>query len=280
MEEKALDETKVAGKRVLVTGSGTGIGREIGLEFARAGADVVFHYAHSSQGALSAAEEARRLGVRTAVLAADFSRVEAVQQMARQAIDFLGGIDILVNNAGITMNRPFEDVTPEQFDTLYHVNIRAMFFATQACMPAMVAQGQGVVINLSSVHAYEGMPEHTVYAGTKGAIVSFTRALAVELALKGIRVNAIAPGSVIVENHYKAVGEIDLEGAGRDIPAGFVGEPRDVAHLAVFLASDAARYIVGQTIIIDGGTTAWLPFCDAFRHKSEAKFGKDYVPGI
>ena len=275
-----MDVKQLAGKRVLVTGAGTGIGQGIAREFAREGADVVFHYAHSGAGALAGAEEARGLGVRATAIGADFNVASEVQPLVQQAIDFLGGIDILVNNAGITMNRLFEDVTVEQFDTLYNVNIRAMFFATQACLPHMIAQGKGVVINLSSVHAYEGLSEHSVYAGTKGAIVSFTRALAVELAPKGIRVNGIAPGAVIVDNHYKAIGEIDLAETGRNIPAGFIGEPRDVARLAIFLATDEARYIVGQTIIIDGGTTAWLPFCDAFRQRSDAKFGKDYVPGI
>jgi NAD(P)-dependent dehydrogenase (short-subunit alcohol dehydrogenase family) len=273
------DAKQMQGKRVLVTGSGTGIGQGIALEFAREGADVVFHYAHSDRGALEGVEQARAWGVRATAFQANFADADEAMRLAREAMDFLGGIDILINNAGITMNRPFEKVTVEQFDTLYHVNIRAMYFVTQACVPVMATQGKGVVINLSSVHAFEGMPEHSVYAGTKGAIVAFTRALSIELAPKGIRVNAIAPGATLVENHYK-VTKVDVEASGRVIPAGFIGEPRDVARLAIFLASDDARYIIGQTWLIDGGTTAWLPFADSFRQPLDSTFGKGYVPGL
>jgi NAD(P)-dependent dehydrogenase (short-subunit alcohol dehydrogenase family) len=268
------------GKRVLVTGAGTGIGKGVALEFARAGADVALHYAHSSAGALEAVAEAHALGVRAEAFPADFRSADEAKHLAEVAAGFLGGIDVLYNNAGITMNLPFEEVTVEQFDTLYNVNIRAMFFVTQACLPYLVAAGHGVVINTTSIHAFEGMPEHSVYAGTKGAIVSYTRELAIELALKGIRVNAIAPGSVSVENHYKVMEHHDPEAEGRSVPAGFIGEPSDIGRVAVFLASDDARYIVGQTIVVDGGTTSWMPFNDGFRQPITTWFGRGYVPGV
>jgi len=271
----------ILGKRVLVTGAGTGIGREIALEFCRQGADVVFHYSHSKAGAESAVEQALELGAgKVTALAADFRDHQSTVGLARQAIEFLGGIDVLVNNAGITMNRPFEQVTLEQFETIYAVNIRAMFFLTQAVVPTMARQGGGAVINLTSVHALEALPEHTVYAGTKGAIVAFTRVLAIELAPRNIRVNAIAPGAVEVENHHVAIPDYDAEAFGKVIPAGFVGQPTDVAKVAVFLAGDDARYIVGQTLVVDGGTTSWMPFSDGFRQPSQGSFGKGYVPGI
>jgi len=272
---------RLEGKRALVTGAGTGIGRGIAREFCRQGADVVFHYAHSHDGAQAAVEEARREGAKkVTALGADFRSLDEAVRLTRQAIEFLGGIDVIVNNAGITLNRHFEDVTPEQFDTLYGVNIRAMYFATQTAVKAMIPQGRGVVINLGSVHAYEGYPEHTVYAGTKGAIVAFTRVLAIELAPKGIRVNAIAPGAVEVENHHKIIPNYDPAAMGRVIPAGFVGQPEDIAKVAVFLASDDARYLVGQTLIVDGGTTSWMPFSDGFRQPMGVQFGKGYVPGV
>ena len=270
---------RMTGKRVLVTGSGTGIGREIALEFGRQGAAVVLHYSHSQEGAATAVEELRGLGVRTAVFQADFAQVEEVRRLGQQTLDFLGGIDALVNNAGITMNRPFEQVAPEQFDLLYQVNVRGPFFLTQTLLPALI-EAKGAVVNLSSIHAYEGYPEHSVYAGTKGALVAYTRELAVELAMKGVRVNAIAPGSVVVENHYKVMPDLDLEAGGRAIPCGFVGRPLDIAKVAVFLASEEARYIVGQTLIVDGGTTSWMPFSDAFRAPMGVQFGKGYVPGL
>ena len=276
-----MNQTKrMEGKKVLVTGSGTGIGRGVALEFAREGADVAFHYAHSSQGALEGAQEARTMGVRADAFKADFTSAEEAKGLAEATIEFLGGIDILVNNAGITMNMPFEAVTVEQFDTLYHVNIRAMFFVTQTCVRSMLENGKGVVINMSSVHAFEAMIEHSVYAGTKGAICSFTRQVAIELAPKGIRVNAIAPGAVTVENHYKVIPGYDPSAFGKVIPAGFMGDPWDIARAAIFLASDDARFIVGQTLVVDGGTTSWMPFSEDFKQPLDSSFGLDYVPGI
>jgi len=267
------------GKRVLVTGAGTGIGRAIGLEFARQGAQVAFHYSQSGAGAASAAEEVCRNGGRAAAFQADLSRIDSVRSLAEDALRFLGYADILVNNAGITMNAPFETVTVEQFDILYAVNIRAMFFLTQAVVPGMLKQGKGVVINLSSIHAFGGQNEHSVYATTKGAIVAFTRQLGIELAPKGVRVNAIAPGAIEVENYYKALPNFDPQAEGRNIPVGFVGQPEDIARVAVFLASEDARYIVGQTLIVDGGTTSWFAFRDDFQKPDSGTWGKGYVPG-
>ena len=270
---------KMQDKRVLITGAGTGIGREVALEFAREGAAVALHYAHSADGAESAVAEIKGAGGQAAAFKADFTDVNAVKQLANQAVEFLGGLDVLINNAGITMNLPFEEVTTEQFDTLYNVNIRAQFFLTQAALPQLI-ESQGIVINLSSIHAFEAYPEHSVYAGTKGAIVAYTRELSIELAVKGVRVNAIAPGAVEVENHYKVVPDYDPKVNGEMIPCGFEGVPLDIARVAVFLASDDARYIIGQTLIVDGGTTSWMSFNDGFRKRGDVRFGKGYVPGI
>jgi NAD(P)-dependent dehydrogenase (short-subunit alcohol dehydrogenase family) len=272
-------DNQMQGKRVLVTGAGTGIGRGIALEFAQAGATVALHYAHSCAGAEAAAGQIRDGGGRAAAFGADFGQVEPLRGMARDAIEFLGGLDVLVNSAGITMNLPFSRVTAEQFDTLYHVNVRAPFFLTQTVLPKL-EESRGVVVNISSIHAFEGYAEHAVYAGTRGAIVSFTRELAIELAPRGVRVNGIAPGSVEVENYYRVMKGFDREAAGQGIPAGFVGQPADIGLVAVFLASPAARYIVGQTLIVDGGTTSWMPFGDGFRQPLDSCFGKGYVPGI
>ena len=271
---------RMEGRRVLVTGSGTGIGRGVALEFAREGAAVVLHYAHSEAGAASAVDEIRSDGGTAEAFQADLADIEQVRALASQAIAFLGGLDVLVNNAGITMNKPFLQVTPEQFDTLYDVNIRGMYFLTQAAVPTMIEQGSGAVINLTSVHAFAGMTEHTIYAGTKAAIVGFTRVLALELATKGVRVNAIAPGWILVENHLKVLGEFDQQSAGTTIPAGVIGAPHDIGKLALFLASDESRYIVGQTLVIDGGMLAIMPLSGDFREPRQEQWGQGYVPGL
>ncbi len=275
---------RLAGKKTLVTGSGTGIGREIALEFARQGADVVLHYAHSAAGAESAVEEIRAMGRQAEVFQADFNQVEEVVELARQAVNFLGAVDCLVNNSGITFNRPFIEVTPEQFDVLYHVNIRAQFFLTQEIVKGMVARKGGAVCNLTSIHGLQGVPEHSVYAGTKGAIIAHTRALAVELAYQGVRVNAIAPGWVTVDNHYKAVPGSNAEtahAAAHDaVPAARAGVPLDIAKLAAFLCCGDADFIVGQTLVADGGTTSLMSLFPDFRAQSTARFGKGYIPGV
>ncbi|MBN2580646.1 MAG: SDR family oxidoreductase [Pirellulales bacterium] len=269
------------GKRVLVTGSGTGIGKEVALEFCREGADVVFHYSGSRAGAQAAVEQAQSGGAaKVTALQADFRQPDAPAQLAAQAFDFLGGIDILVNNASITMNVPFEKVTSQQFDTLFAVNIRAMYFLAQAAVRAMLPQGSGVIVNTSSIHAVEAYPEHTVYAATKGAINAFTRGLAIELAPRGIRVNAVVPGSVEVEAYYKIFDKFDPVAAGKGIPVGFIGQPIDIAKAVLFLASDDARYIIGQALIVDGGTTSWMPFGDGFLQSIGGQFGRGYVPGL
>jgi NAD(P)-dependent dehydrogenase (short-subunit alcohol dehydrogenase family) len=273
---------RLVNKRVLVTGAGTGIGRGIALECARAGATVAVHYSHSAEGAREVVKSIEEFGGRARAFGADFNDTDAVARLAAEVSEFLGGVDVLVNNSGITLNVPFDRITPEQFDTLYRVNVRAGFFLTQKLLDALI-QARGAVINITSIHAFEGMREHTIYAGTKGAIVAYTRALAIELAPLGVRVNAIAPGCVPVANYEKAIGKYDVEEIGRNIPTGYVGTPEDIGKAVVFLASEDGRFIVGQTLVIDGGTTSWMPFGDQFRQPladEGVRFGRGYVAGV
>lgn len=268
-------------KCVLVTGSGTGIGREVALEFARQGAHVAFHYSGSAEGAQSGADEAIALGVRAKAFRADFSDLDQVKKLADEAEGFLGRVDALVNNAGITVNKPFFKVEPAQFEKLYDVNVRAGFFLSQKVAAGMIERGGGAICNLTSIHAFQAAVEHTIYAGTKGAIIAYTRTLAVELAHKGIRVNAIAPGWIAVESHSTAIPGFTVEQAKKDaakmVPAGRYGLPIDVARLAVFMCSEAASFIIGQTIVIDGGTTALMSLMPDFRAESSARFGAQYL---
>lgn len=273
---------KFAGKRVLVTGADTGIGKEIALEFARQGADVVLHYCHHPQGAFSAVDEIKSMGRNAATIAADFNNLEEVLSLADRAIAAFGSIDVLINNAGISFNKPFLKVTPDQFDKLFNVNFRAEYFLTQRVVAHMLKTGGGAICNISSIHGLQGAPEHSAYAATKGAIIAFTRALAVELAHQGVRVNAIAPGWVTVESYFKAIPGFNEEQARKDahsvVPAARYGLPIDVARLAAFLCSNEASFMVGQTLALDGGTTALMSLISDFRNESTARFGAEYLP--
>lgn len=277
-----MSETKtMQGKRVLVTGAGTGIGRGVAKEFAKEGACVAIHYASSKEGAKAVVDDIRSAGGMAEAFHADFDDLPQVRSMTENAIDFLGGMDVLVNNAGFVTNVPFEDLKPELWDKLFHINVRSMFFVSQAAVKPMLKQGSGAVINLSSIQAFRGLSQLSVYASTKAAIVGFTRTLAVELAPKGIRVNAIAPGLVVTDNFCKNMPDFDEEAvAKRMIPAGFVGRPADIGRIAVFLASDDARYIVGQTIIADGGRSARVPFGDDAEQPYGCTFGETYTPWL
>ena len=274
---------RLSGKRALVTGAGTGIGREVALELARQGADVAVHYSHSAAGAMAVVEEIRAMGRQAAALPADFARPHEVVALGRKAIEALGRVDCLVNNAGISFARPFFDVQPEQLDLLFHVNFYAQFLLTQQIAGQMLDRG-GTVCNITSIHGLQGASEYSLYAATKGAIIAFTRAVAVELAHRGIRVNAIAPGWVTVENYAKAIPDYDPEEesrvAGQMIPAARAGRPLDVAKLAAFLCSDDAGFIIGQTIAADGGSSVLTSLKPDFRSETAARWGVGYVPGI
>ena len=249
---------KLNGKLALVTGAGTGIGREVALEFARQGASVVLHYSASKTGAETAVADIQANGGKASCLQADLGNVEDCFRLVDYAANFLGGLDILVNNAGITEVWQFLDVTPEQFDQLYHVNIRGEFFCAQRAVQHMLKRGKGAVVNMTSVHGFAGMPGHSVYAGTKGAIAAWTREVAIELAGRHIRVNAVAPGWIEVPSHYTKYQGYDIKQGAKQIPRGRVGQPIDVAKACVFLASDDADFVVGHVMLVDGGSIALM----------------------
>lgn len=247
--------TRLVGKCALVTGAGQGIGQEVALELARQGANVALSYHNSRDGAFAAVDKIRAMGRRSIAFQADLRKVEECCALVDGAIDAIGRLDILVNNAGLTTFQSFFDVSERDFDDLYRLNIRGQFFCAQQAARAMREQGGGVIVNILSIHAMAGYPCCAVYAGTKGAILAWTRELAIELAPHGIRVVGVAPGAIEVPRYYDIKG-YSRESLGRLIPWGRVGMPGDIAKVVAFLASDDADYIVGEIVVVDGGTSA------------------------
>ncbi len=248
---------RLAGKKALITGAGTGIGQEIAMEYARQGADVVLHYCNSCDGANEAVAEISSGGGKTAAFKADFDEVQSCFDLVEKAIEFLGGLDILVNNAGYSLEKEFVETTPEEFDFTFNVNIRAQFFCAQQAVKFWMKENlSGVIINLASIDGLRGLLNKSAYSGTKGAVIAWTRELGVELAAKGIRVNAIAPGWIEVDRNHRNIKGFDGKIAGTIIPIQRIGHVSDIAKAAVYLGSDDSDFMIGQTMIVDGGTTA------------------------
>ncbi|MEZ4506118.1 MAG: SDR family oxidoreductase [Thermomicrobiales bacterium] len=180
-------------RRALVTGAGLGIGQGIAIELARAGYDVAVHYASSREGADATVAECESLGARAIAIGGNLREVETCFRVVEEAVDFLGGIDGLVNNSGVTRAVNFFDTDQTLFDEQFEINIRSHFFCAQRAARFMDEQGGGAILNISSVHGGGGAPNHAAYAATKGAIVAFTRTLAIELAEKHIQSTALPP---------------------------------------------------------------------------------------
>ena len=256
-------------KLILVTGAGTGIGRGVALELARLGADVVVSYSSSAKGAQEVVEEIKGMGRRSVAVQANLSEVSDCFKVVDEAVQYLTGLDGLFNNAGITFTKDFLNVTEEEFNRIYFVNIRGQFFCCQRAVGYMLQRGKdlvqqnpnqswagGSIVNMSSVHGAVGFVGHSAYAGTKGAINSFSRELAVELSEKHIRVNVVAPGSIEVPSYFTADPSYTREIGNSMVPWGRVGLPEDVGYLAAYLMSDAAEFMTGHILYFDGGLTA------------------------
>jgi len=250
---------RLAGKCALVTGSSSGIGRAIAEVFAREGADVVVHYNHEKDEADEVVAELENLGRRSMAVQADIGSLGEAQRLVDVAVDALGRLDILVNNAGVEIRGPFAEVTEAQFDLVLGVNLKGAFFAAQAAARHMIERGGGGrIINVTSIHEDVAFLEFATYAASKGGMRMFMRAVCQELAPHGITVNDIAPGAIATPINKRTLGDGELlKQLQAVIPAGRLGEPEEVAAVAVFLASDEAAYVTGSTYCVDGGMSRW-----------------------
>jgi glucose 1-dehydrogenase/3-oxoacyl-[acyl-carrier protein] reductase len=250
-----LPTFRLEGRRALVTGAGVGIGLAAGQALAAAGASVVLQ----AFGHIEDAEQlARRIveeGGVAHTVKADLRDVAAPDHVVATAVDLLGGLDIFVGNAGVTLIRPFGETDSAAFDELYALNVRAPYLAVRRALPELARSGQGSVIIVSSVHALSGFRGASAYAATKGALVAWVRELAIEVAPDGVRVNAVAPGLIEVPRYAEIPGYTTALG-DRMVPIGRVGRPEEVAAAIQFLASEAAAFITGHLLVIDGGTSA------------------------
>ena len=250
---------RLAGRKALVTGSSKGIGRGIAIRLAQEGADVVINYNSDPRGAEEALAEVQALGRRGAILRANLGTVGEVRDLVSQSAEALGGLDVLVNNAGIEKHAAFWDVTESDFDAVLDVNLKGVFFATQAFVQHCRAAGRpGKIINISSVHEELAFPNFAAYCASKGGVRMLTRTLAVELGPLGITINSIAPGAIETPINTTLLNDpVKLQSLKRQIPLGRLGKPADVAGLAVYLASADSDYVTGTTYLIDGGLTVF-----------------------
>ncbi|WP_203962673.1 SDR family NAD(P)-dependent oxidoreductase [Actinocatenispora thailandica] len=247
--------TRLRGRTALVTGSTSNIGRAIALAFATEGAHVVVSGRDRNRGDAVVAEIERAGGRAEFVRAELDGTAEASQALAAEATRRLGGrLDILVNNAGIYPPGTTATTDPATFDRVYGVNVKAPFFLTQAVAPAMASGGGGVIVNLGSWVARRGLPVGALYASTKGAMETLTRAWSAEFGGRGVRVNAISPG-VIRDPGLDPASEFAGEALMRGTPAGAAGHPDAIAAAAVYLASDDAAFVHGAVLDVDGGRT-------------------------
>ncbi len=251
-----LDSFRLDGKKALVTGASGGLGQAIAITLAEAGADVICH-SRSDKRAEETVDAIRRLGRTAKAVSGDMSRKDVPKQVVDLAISDFGGIDILVNNAGTIRRAPAVDFSEDDWSTVIEVNLSSVFRMSQAAGRHMIERGSGKIINIASLLSFQGGITVPAYTASKSGVAGLTRALANEWAKHNINVNAIAPGYFATNNTTALRAE---ETRNRQIleriPAGRWGEPDDLAGAAVFLASDASKYLHGHLLVVDGGWMA------------------------
>jgi glucose 1-dehydrogenase len=238
----------------LVTGAGTGIGSAIARRFAAEGAAVVVNYHASADGADAVVGAIQADGGRALAIRADVSDAQAVASMVARAAEQLGPIDVLVNNAGLEKRAAVLEVAEADWDLVIGVNLKGAFLCLQACGRQMRERGGGSIVNVSSVHEDLSFPGYAPYAASKGALRMLMRNAAIELAPHHIRVNNVAPGAIATPINTRELHDpASLRALDATVPLGRVGQPEEVAEVALFLASERASYVTGSTYFVDGG---------------------------
>lgn len=239
------------GKVAIITGASRGIGRNVAERLAAQGAAVIINYSSSPELAEEAVQRIQQQGGRAAAVQADISKPDQIARLYLEAKDIFGKIDIVVNNAGIMINSLIGDATEAQFDKQFAINVKGTYFSCQQAF-LHLEQG-GRIINFSTSVNGQMFPAYSIYAGTKGAVEQFTRQLAKEFGVKGITINAVAPGPVATELFLEGKSEAQLEGLKKANAFGRLGEPEDIAGAVSFFAGEQSAWITGQTLRVNGG---------------------------
>lgn len=251
-EESYQGFGRLAGKAAVITGGDSGIGRAVALAFAREGADVLISYLNEEEDAQETCRVVRDAGRKAVAVPGDISYEEQCQEIIQRAIREFGKLDILVNNAAYQMSHEsIQEISSEEWDHTFRTNIYAMFYLCKAALPKM-AQG-GAIINTASIQAYQPSPSLLHYATTKGAIVTFSKALAEEAIQQGVRVNCVAPGPVWTPLIPSTMPPEQVSQFGQQTPMQRPAQPAELAPAYVFLASNESSYIVGEVIGVTGG---------------------------